>query len=57
MLHYPAFSHYDVLQGLRVLAAVDWLGDPRAADALHMLELADSVLAARGARRLHTAAP
>jgi hypothetical protein len=32
VLHYPAYCHYDVLQGLRVLAAVDRLSDPRAAD-------------------------
>jgi hypothetical protein len=40
VLHYPAYWHYDVLQGLRVLAAVDRLGDPRAADALDLLERA-----------------
>ena len=34
VLHYPAYWHYDVLQGLRLLAAVGGLSDPRAADAL-----------------------
>jgi hypothetical protein len=38
VLHYPAYWHYDVLQGLRVLEAVDQLGDPRAADALDLVE-------------------
>ena len=37
VLHYPAYWHYDVLQGLRLLAAVDRLGDPRAADALDVV--------------------
>ncbi len=40
VLHYPAYWHYDVLQGLRLLAAVDRLGDPRAADALDVVERA-----------------
>ena len=40
MLHYPAYWHYDVLQGLRLLAAVDRLTDPRAADALDVIEAA-----------------
>jgi hypothetical protein len=39
-LHWPAYWHYDVLAGLRVLRAVDpgLLADPRAADALDLLE-------------------
>ncbi len=39
-LHWPAYWHYDVLAGLRVLRAVDadLLVDPRAADALDLLE-------------------
>ena len=37
MLHYPPYWHYDVLQGLRVLAAVDRLGDQRAVDALDLV--------------------
>jgi hypothetical protein len=40
VLHYPPYWHYDVLQGLRLLAAVDHLADPRAADALAVVELA-----------------
>ena len=40
VLHYPAYWHYDVLQGLRVLAAVNRLDDPRAADALDVVERA-----------------
>ncbi len=41
-LHWPAYWHYDVLAGLRVLSAVDpggaLLRDPRAGDALALLE-------------------
>jgi hypothetical protein len=39
-LHWPAYWHYDFLGGLRVLRAVDpkLLADPRAADALDLLE-------------------
>jgi hypothetical protein len=40
VLHYPAYWHYDVLQGLRVMAALDRLSDPRAADALDLVERA-----------------
>lgn len=40
VLHGPAYWHYDVLQGLRVVAAVDQLGDPRAVDALDLVEQA-----------------
>jgi len=38
-LHWPAYWHYDVLAGLRVLQAVDptLLHDPRAADAIDLL--------------------
>lgn len=36
--HYPAYWHYDILQGLRLLDAVDILDDPRAGDALDVLE-------------------
>lgn len=40
VLHWPAYWHYDFLAGLRVLAATDpaLLRDPRAADALNLLE-------------------
>jgi hypothetical protein len=39
-LHWPAYWHYDILAGLRVLLAVDprLLADPRAADGLDLLE-------------------
>jgi hypothetical protein len=39
-LHWPAYWHYDLLGGLRVLRAVDrkLLKDPRAADVLDLLE-------------------
>jgi len=37
-LHYPAYWHYDVLQGLRLLSAVDALTDQRPADALDVVE-------------------
>jgi hypothetical protein len=39
-LHYPPYWHYDVLQGLRVLAALGRLDDPRAAQALDVVERA-----------------
>jgi hypothetical protein len=37
-LHYPLYWHYDILQGLKVLAEMDLLRDPRCADALDLLE-------------------
>ncbi|HET6381412.1 MAG TPA: hypothetical protein VFH63_10355 [candidate division Zixibacteria bacterium] len=37
VLHWPAYWHYDVLAGLRVLLAVDRLTDPRTSDALDLL--------------------
>ena len=37
-LHYPPYWHYDVLQGLRLLHALDRLDDPRASEALDLLE-------------------
>lgn len=37
-LHYPPYWHYDVLQGLRLLRAVNRLNDHRASDALDLLE-------------------
>ncbi len=37
-LHWPAYWHYDVLAGLRVLRALNLLADERAADALDLLE-------------------
>jgi hypothetical protein len=37
-LHYPPYWHYDILQGLRVVQAVGLLADPRAADALEIVE-------------------
>ena len=37
-LHYPVYWHYDILQALRVLDRVGRLGDPRARDALDLLE-------------------
>jgi hypothetical protein len=39
-LHYPAYWHYDVLQGLRLLRALDLLDDPRATGALDILRRA-----------------
>ncbi|MGH2795702.1 MAG: hypothetical protein ACRDKG_15525, partial [Actinomycetota bacterium] len=38
MPHYPAYWHYDILQGLRLLAAVEMLDDPRGGDALDLVE-------------------
>jgi hypothetical protein len=37
-LRFPAYWHYDLLTGLRTLEAADALGDPRAADALDLVE-------------------
>jgi len=37
-LHCPAYWHYDVLAGLRTLAAAGRASDPRAGDALDLLE-------------------
>ena len=37
-LHFPTYWHYDLLVGLRTLAAADALDDPRAGDALDLLE-------------------
>jgi hypothetical protein len=36
--HYPPYWHYDVLWGLLVLARFGKLGDPRAADAIDLVE-------------------
>jgi len=38
-LHYPPFWHYDILHALVVLGRMDLAKDPRAADALDLLEL------------------
>ncbi|TDE15081.1 hypothetical protein [Jiangella asiatica] len=37
-LHYPAYWHYDVGQGLRLLQVLGLLDDPRAQDALDVVE-------------------
>lgn len=37
-LHFPAYWHYDLLTGLRALAASVGLSDERANDALDLLE-------------------
>ncbi|GAA0471270.1 hypothetical protein Ade02nite_34620 [Paractinoplanes deccanensis] len=37
-LHYPLYWHYDILGGLKALADLGLLGDPRCADALDLLE-------------------
>ena len=37
-LHHPPFWHYDVMQALVVLERMGLVGDPRAADALDLLE-------------------
>jgi hypothetical protein len=37
-LQYPAYWHYDVLSGLRVMAEAGFIGDPRCEDALDWLE-------------------
>ncbi len=37
-LHYPLYWHYDLLAGLRAMAELGRIGDPRCADALDLLE-------------------
>jgi hypothetical protein len=37
-LHYPAYWHYDILFGLKVMAEAGFLPDPRCQDALDLLE-------------------
>lgn len=37
-LHYPAYWHYDILFGLKVMAEAGFLADPRCAEALDLLE-------------------
>ena len=37
-LHYPLYWHYDYLGGLKALADLDLLSDPRCSDALDLLE-------------------
>ena len=38
MLHYPCYWHYEFLFSLKVLAEGGWIGDPRCAEALDLLE-------------------
>jgi hypothetical protein len=37
-LHYPAYWHYDILFGLKVMAEAGFLSDPRCREALDLLE-------------------
>jgi hypothetical protein len=37
-LHYPSYWHYDLLSGLKALAEVGAVTDPRCTDALDLLE-------------------
>ncbi len=37
-LHYPLYWHYDVLGGLKAMARIGRIGDPRCAEALDLLE-------------------
>lgn len=37
-LHYPAYWHYDILMGLKVMAEAGFIGDPRCSEALDLLE-------------------
>ncbi len=37
-LHYPLYYHYDVLGGLKAMAAISRIRDPRCTDALDLLE-------------------
>jgi hypothetical protein len=50
-LHYPAFWHYDILFGLKVMAEAGLIDDPRCKEALDLLEskvLADGGFPAEG---------
>jgi hypothetical protein len=38
LLHYPLYWHYDILFGLKVMAEAGFIGDPRCAAALNLLE-------------------
>jgi hypothetical protein len=38
LLHYPPYWHYDILIGLKVMAEAGFIGDPRCAEALNLLE-------------------
>jgi len=38
LLHYPAYWHYDILFGLKVIAETGFISDPRCKDALDLLE-------------------
>ena len=38
LLHYPLYWHYDILGGLKVMAEIGRLDDPRCAEALELLE-------------------
>ena len=38
LLHYPAYWHYDILFGLKVMAEAGFLSDPRCMEALDLLE-------------------
>jgi len=38
LLHYPCYWHYDILFGLKVLTEAGFIGDPRCAAALDLLE-------------------
>jgi len=38
LLHYPAYWHYDILFGLKVMAEAGFISDPRCKDALDLLE-------------------
>ena len=38
LLHYPAYWHYDLLAGLKVMAEAGFISDPRCKEALDLLE-------------------
>ena len=38
LLHYPAYWHYDILFGLKVMAEAGFISDPRCKEALDLLE-------------------
>ena len=37
-LHYPAYWHYDILFGLKVMCETGFIDDPRCSEALDLLE-------------------
>jgi len=57
-LHYPLYWHYDVLGGLKAMARIGRIGDPRCTEALDLLEKKQRSDGAWNAgRRFYTVSP